>query len=127
MAKNFLLGIKFGSLLLISGFMAALKPYIELRANNGHPLCVCAGGGGVEGEYGRTNTKFNGVRVSTHAYTQQDDTWSQRDLSSSFAIKSLNLYLILYRLENSIETGGQGLMLKFSITWGMVHTICIML
>ena len=101
MAENFLLGIKFGSLLLISGFMATLKPYIESSANNGHPLCVCAGGGGGwRGNMGGQTPKFNSVhvRVSTHAYTQQDDTWSQIDLSSCFTSKSLNLYLIDWRV-----------------------------
>ena len=49
---------------------------------------------------GGQTPKFNSVhvRVSTHAYTQQDDTWSQRDLSSCFTSKSLNLYLIDWRV-----------------------------
>ena len=78
MAKKFLLGIKFGSLLLISGFMATLKPYIESSANNGHPLCVCAGG--VEGEYGRTNTKFNGVYVYQRMHTHSKTTHGVREI-----------------------------------------------
>ena len=51
---------------------------------------------------GGQTPKFNGVhvRVSTHAYTQQDNTWSQRDLCSCFTCtsKSLNLYLIDWRV-----------------------------
>ena len=60
--------------------------------------CVCVGGGGMGGQ----TPKFNGVhvRVSTHAYTQQDNTWSQKDLRSCFTFtsKSLNLYLIDWRV-----------------------------